>query len=136
MLILRIQILVGAIVFVFVGCSDSGDSTPQVMSADMFTKEFLAANEASERIYDDKLVLISGVASFAGADDEGFVEVILEGASSNNGSDQISIVCNFPIRMKDAVSRINRGDTVTVRGICSGGLLDNQLELVLCEFVE
>lgn len=87
------------------------------ITATVLQKAFEDDETAASKLYISKILEVSGkIASIKPANNM-FISISLA-----TGSDLSSVICTFPV-IADA-SKINVGDEITLRGECSGFLMD------------
>jgi hypothetical protein len=94
-------------------------TAPELFQA--FEEDELAANEA----YLDKVVEVKGKVQDVSKDDEGLTSLTL-----NSGSDMFGVICQFDELTDHSKTEFEVGEEVTVKGICTGKLMD--VVLVRC----
>jgi len=128
-------ICLGLLVAIAVGsCSSDDPSSDALYSAEDATEitaeELFAAYEsdedAADALYKGKLLAVSGEIGYLGSDPlfDDAPEVILSGAPRNEVR---GVDCVFVPRYEAQVAAMNKGETVTVLGICDGSYEINVL---------
>lgn len=97
---------------------DTSKAKPDfVLTAVTLQKEFEDNEKAASARYINKILEVSGTIASITAADSSHTNLALK-----TGSDMSSIICTFP--SNSSVSKYNSGDNITLRGECSGYLMD------------
>lgn len=88
------------------------------LSAEALSNEFESDEDAASKKYIDKVVEITGPVSSVALGSDSIVNVTLSEPGALSG-----IICSFQGRSVDDI-KVKKGDVATIRGECSGILLD------------
>ncbi len=88
------------------------------LEASTFIKEFETDESKASARYADKTISVHGVAHNIQATDTTATVFLNDG---NSGS---SVVCQFGRESNEEINSLKKGDPVTIKGICSGYLMD------------
>ena len=99
--------------------ADMAIEAPALFTA--FEEDETAANEK----YLDKVVQVEGTVQAVSKDDNGNLSLTLE-----SGSDMFGVICQFDELTTHGKTDFKAGDKVTLKGICTGKLMD--VVLVRC----
>jgi hypothetical protein len=88
-----------------------------VLSASLLQKAFEDDETAASTKYIDKILEVTGTISSVKPADNDIISIFLL-----TGSDLASVICTFPAI--DDPSKFRTGDEITLRGKCSGFLMD------------
>ena len=88
-----------------------------IVSSIDLQKEFETDESAANVKYGNKIIEVSGIIGSVKSGEEEILSVSL-----NTGSDFSSVICTFP--SKADTSMFTKGSQVTIRGECSGFLMD------------
>lgn len=99
----------------------AASKTEVAIGADQLLSEFSADETAANAKYLDKMIAVSGPVRSSETDEEGGVKVLLE-----TGSD-FAVSCELDKFAKHPRTGFQPGETVTLKGLCSGYNLDVQI---------
>ena len=85
-------------------------------------KEFETNEQASNKKYWDKVILVDGVVKQVEKDDKGFYSVVLGDTTS-----MASVRCSIDSLHSNEAATVQQGSTIAVKGICSGFNADEML---------
>jgi hypothetical protein len=88
-----------------------------VVSSIDLQKEFETDETAATARYGNKIIEVSGIIGSVKRGEEEILSVSL-----NTGSDFSSVICTFPSKADTSI--LTKGSRVTIRGECSGFLMD------------
>ena len=88
------------------------------LEASTFTKQFESDESKANAKYADKTISVHGVAHTIQTTDT-TATVFL-----NDGHSGISVICQFGRESNNEVNNLKKGEPVTIKGICSGYLMD------------
>jgi hypothetical protein len=95
------------------------DETPAfIMDAPALVSEYDANEKLANQKYLGKIIEVHGIISEKLRDNTGKYNVTLQGA------DIAGIGCEFEPKAQQSVSKLKMGQQVTIKGICSGVLMD------------
>jgi hypothetical protein len=98
--------------------TDTAKAKPDyVVTSTLLQKEFEDNETAASTKYVNKIVEVTGTVASVKQSDNNSVNITL-----STGSDMSSVICTFTTLADN--SKIKAGDTVTLRGECSGYLMD------------
>ena len=114
---------------------DTAEQRPDYsVTASKLVKEFETAEQASNKQYWDKIIEVDGVVKDIAKDDRGFYSVVLGDTSSMS-----SVRCSMDSLHNDEAAVLKKGNTATLRGICTGfnadELLGSDVILVRCALI-
>lgn len=84
--------------------------------------EFVTNEQASNKKYWDKVILVDGVVKQVEKDEKGFYSVVLGDTTSMS-----SVRCSIDSLHSNEAARVLQGSTIAVKGICSGFNADEML---------
>ncbi|MBC5772838.1 hypothetical protein H8S95_02085 [Pontibacter sp. KCTC 32443] len=90
-----------------------------VVEAPVLLKEFTENEAAANQKYLDKVVAVRGKVKSVTPDDEGNINLTLDA-----DNDMAGVICTFPKADAESAGSINEGEEVTVKGVCTGVLMD------------
>ena len=100
---------------------DTSKAKPDfVVTAVTLQKEFEDNEKTASARYINKILEVSGTIASITADDSSHTNLALK-----TGSEKSSIICTFP--SSSNVKKYKPGDDITLRGECSGNLMDDVL---------
>jgi hypothetical protein len=88
-----------------------------IVSSIDLQKEFETDESAATARYGNKIIEVSGIIGSVKSGEEDFLSVSL-----NSGSDFSAVICTFPSKTDPGM--FTKGNQVTIRGECSGFLMD------------
>ena len=88
------------------------------LASDAFYNQFEENEDAANQKYLGKVVELSGTVKEIATDENGQLSVILK------GDDFFGVSCKLNSETGDTLKNIRAGDAVTIKGICSGKLMD------------
>ncbi len=94
------------------------------MEAMALVKEFTADETAANRLYNDKVVSVNG--TVLKIENNGDARHVVLGDGTSPGG----VICEFEAQHKKEADKIRPGQQISVKGICTGMLLD--VVLVRC----
>lgn len=93
------------------------------VAADALVGEFQADETASNTKYLGKVIQVNGVVREASMNEDGSAQILLE------SSDLLaSVSCNLSAEHADQIAGLKAGDTVDIKGECTGVLMDVVME--------
>lgn len=92
------------------------------MAATDLVKEFEAREQASNKKYLDKVIRVEGMVKELVRDDRGFYSIVLGDTSSMS-----SVRCSIDSIHSTEVTTVQRGNIISLKGICSGFNADEML---------
>ncbi|MBA2423427.1 MAG: hypothetical protein H0V61_09435 [Chitinophagales bacterium] len=118
-LLLGISLAVLAVYFINQPVSSLNGTKPDfaLSSAALYGK-FVQNEDSANKQYLGKIVELSGKVKDYGADENGQMSLILE------GDELFGVNCKLNSSGKDVTPKIQKGDQVKVKGVCSGKLMD------------
>ncbi|MBN1184754.1 MAG: hypothetical protein JXB49_20880 [Bacteroidales bacterium] len=121
----------GYIVYVFTKAPESATNMkPEiVIKASEFFTSYEEDEEASNKLYLDKLIQVEGRIAEIFSNNSGDLNIILKEDDDFSG-----ISCSFIPQEQEKVKKLNTGDVVKIKGFCSGMLMD--VVLNRCVLVE
>ena len=120
--IVLVAVLVG-VYFYTLGQKDLTNAKPDyTLPARELYADFEADENAASAKYLDKVVEVSGIVSHVEMNSDSAMNVMLM-----NDSDMGGVLCTFNNVKKRSSIDVSPGDKVIIRGICSGMLMDVQL---------
>jgi len=96
----------------------------QVTATELFS-EFETDESAANEKYLEKVVVVEGQVSDVSTSEEGNISLTLQ-----SGNDMFGIICQFDKLSEHARTEFAVGEMVTIKGICTGMLMD--VVLVRC----
>lgn len=125
-IILLAVVVIGIIVVYFGmkeynrGAADVSDAkTDVVIKAEDLTKAFGEDETKANGLYLDKAIAVSGVVKGIEKDEKGAYTIILSGDSELS-----SVTCQMDERHNEEAKDVQEGSTITVKGYCTGVLMD------------
>lgn len=108
---------------------DIAHATPdfELASAQLFA-DFETDEAAAQARYLDKVVEVNGTVREVSAAEEGGLNVIL-----NTESDFAGVICQFNAEQAEAAAGLQTGQEVTIKGVCTGMLMD--VVLIRCVLI-
>jgi hypothetical protein len=97
------------------------------INASEFAKQFEADESKATSQYADKTISVEGIVASVYTTDSS-ASVLL-----NDEGSMASVMCQFVATDVPEIKKLNRGDIVTIKGICSGYLMDVVLERCVIE---
>ncbi len=104
------------------------DKPAAVLAAASLVTEFEADEAKSNKLYLGKIIEVTGIIDATNTDEKGILYVTLRGV------DLAGVGCQFEKNKLSASIKLNPGETVTIKGICTGILVD--VVLVDCVIVK
>lgn len=92
------------------------------LKAEDLVKEFETNEQASNKKYWDKVILVDGVVKQVEKDDKGFYSVVLGDTASMS-----SVRCSIDSLHGNEAATVQQGSTIAVKGICTGFNADEML---------
>ncbi|MBP6334264.1 MAG: hypothetical protein KA444_02240 [Bacteroidia bacterium] len=89
-----------------------------VMEASALVSEYESDESGSNTKFLGKIIEVTGVVSATFVDENGIINITLQ------GGDLAGVGCQFEKNKKADVKKLNTGDKVTIKGICTGILMD------------
>ena len=105
-----------------------GRSPVATLTASALLDAYDANEEKANADYNGKVIVISGKATEKSADAKGIMSIMLQGTGLSG------VNCQFSKSENEKISSVNTGDSVYVKGICTGKLTD--VVLVDCVFLK
>lgn len=125
-IILLVVVIIGAIVFYFGmkeynrGAADVTDKKADItIQATELTKAFGDDEAKANSMYLDKAVAVSGTVAAVEQDDKGAYTIMLNGDSALS-----NVSCQLDERHNDDGASVKEGDNITIKGFCTGMLMD------------
>ncbi len=136
---IRQVMLIAGTALILCGCWSREDTVRQettfgsMLDADEWAAEFETDQSAAVVKYDGQNIVVKGEVLELGIEKETTVVFVRIAAT-----DDTSVFCAFRTADKAVVDRLQRGQTIKVRGSCTGleGIVDNELNLSLCRLME
>ncbi len=97
----------------------------QSLTASKLFTEFEVDENAANQIYLDKIVEITGVVREVSADENGMTSLTL-----NTDNEMFGVICQLDNLTKHKRTDFKKGEEITLKGICTGVLMD--VVLVRC----
>lgn len=95
------------------------DETPHyTLTAETITNDFSASEEKANEKYLGKIVAVSGIIAEKSRDKQGNYNITLQ------GPDLSGVGCQFDPKEQKKASELKEGQKVTIKGICTGVLMD------------
>ena len=112
------------------------NATPQVsIKAVELIAEYEKDETASGQRFTDKVIEVEGTLKEATADDKGFYTLSLGDEASMS-----SVRCSVDSAFTSAAAQLNKGETIKIKGVCSGfttdELLGSDVTLVRCAVIK
>ncbi|MFL5727840.1 MAG: OB-fold protein [Cytophagaceae bacterium] len=137
-LLLVILVAGGAVYYVFnkPHRDVAGEEPAFSLSSDQLLAEYDKDTAVANKQYLDKVIQLQGKISEVITDQRGGTVIVL-----NDGKSTFGITCTMSVNSKDAASKLKKGEVVSLKGICTGGILDPDFGGVAvtmnkCELVE
>lgn len=96
------------------------------ISSPAFIAQFNENEEAATQQYLGKVIEISGTVQDITVEENGNMSITL------NGDEMFGVSCKMNKNNEKLIQKVNKGDGIVVKGICSGKLMD--VVLVNCSF--
>lgn len=124
--ILLVVVIIGGTVLYFGmkeynrGAADVSDADADVViKSEELTKIFGEDETKANGLYLDKVIAVSGVVKGVEKDEKGAYTIILSGDSELS-----SVTCQMDERHNEEAKDVAEGSTITVKGYCTGVLMD------------
>ena len=125
-IILLVVVLIGGIGLYFGmkeynrGAADVSDADADVViKSEELTKIFGEDENKANGLYLDKVIAVSGVVKAIEKDEKGAYTIIL-----NGDSELSTVTCQMDERHNEEATEVKEGTTITVKGYCTGYLMD------------
>jgi len=106
-----------------------GDETPQFkLNATTLVAEYSKDEKIANEKYLGKVIEVRGVISEKMKDEKGKINITLQ------AEDLSGVGCEFDPKSQDALRNLHEGDDVSIKGICTGVLMD--VVLVDCVYLK
>jgi hypothetical protein len=105
----------------------AAESADFVIDASALLKEFETDENAANQKYLDKIIAVKGKVSAIETTSEGMVNIALE-----TGNEMAAVSCSMLPSENKKAAEIKAGDNITVKGLCTGILMD--VVLTKCTF--
>ncbi|MEJ8757157.1 hypothetical protein WG947_09130 [Pontibacter sp. H259] len=89
------------------------------VEAPALLQEFTENEPAANQKYLDKVVAVKGKVKSITTDEEGNINLTL-----NANNDMAGVICTIPKAEASSAADVKEGDEVTVKGVCTGVLMD------------
>lgn len=97
----------------------SGKNPDFVIQAGALLKEYETDEQAADKKFLDKIILVEGKINSINSDDTGIVTVFIDA-----GSPVSSISCQLSREESEKTSNFEKGTSVGIKGVCTGMLMD------------
>jgi hypothetical protein len=104
---------------------------PAPMSATELWKAYQSDQDAADKAYKGKTIVVTGRVYFAGVNP--ISKTVYVSLKNDEGKDRIA--CSFPDSAKAAVSALTEDQKVTIKGVGDGPLFKTAVKLKDCELV-
>lgn len=104
---------------------------PAPISATELWKAYQSDQDAADKAYKGKTIVVTGPVYFAGVNP--ISQTVYVSLKNDEGKDRIA--CSFPDSAKAAVSALTEDQKVTIKGIGDGPLFKTAVKLKDCELV-
>lgn len=113
-------IVIAGLYFFNLGSSDLSNSEPDYnLTAPELYSEFSSNETRASETYIDKVIDVSGTVLAKETLNDNIVNISLD-----SGNPFGLVICTFSGKHEEILSNIEIGDSLTIRGICSGMLMD------------
>ncbi|MBE0654157.1 MAG: hypothetical protein IH594_10190 [Bacteroidales bacterium] len=113
-------IVIAGVYFFNLGSSDLSNAEPDYhLTATELYSEFSSNETRASDTYIDKVIDVTGTVLAKETLKDNIVNISLD-----SGNPFGSVICTFSGNPEDVLSNIEIGDSLTIRGICSGMLMD------------
>ena len=99
--------------------STADATSDYIVAAPALLQEFSQDEVAANQKYLDKVVAVQGKVKSVDTDEEGNMNLTLDAADEMAG-----VICTIPKSDSPDAAKVAIGETVTVKGICTGMLMD------------
>jgi ribosomal protein L40E len=106
--------------------SSTTNQKPIKVTAVKLYKDYDANEVSADEKYKGKLLSVTGVITNI-SKTLGDLTVVL--SSDNEVETILGVQCTFPESYKDSLAKLKRGETITVKGICSGKTLNVSIDV-------
>ncbi|NDK56632.1 OB-fold protein [Pontibacter fetidus] len=89
------------------------------VAAPVLLQEFTTDEAAANQKYLDKVVAVRGKVKTMVPDEEGNINLTLDANNAMSG-----VICTIPKTDAESAANVKAGDEVTVKGVCTGVLMD------------
>ena len=99
--------------------TDIRNSKPEmVMTPPDLIKEFVRDENTATKLYTEKIIQINGIVNDINTSDEKIIVTFKDGESES------SVICHMQAEEKSKTLKLQKGQKISVKGMCSGFLLD------------